>query len=88
YLERATPTRSQLAAKRALDVLLAGVGLLLASPVLAAAALAIKLTDGGPVLYRQTRVGRYGATFDVLKLRTMVPEAPSLLEQLQHLNER
>lgn len=88
YLERATPTRSQLAAKRALDVLLAGVGVLLTSPVLAAAALAIKLTDGGPVLYRQTRVGRYGATFDVLKLRTMVPEAPSLLEQLQHLNER
>jgi lipopolysaccharide/colanic/teichoic acid biosynthesis glycosyltransferase len=44
----------------------------LASPVLAAAALAIKLEDGGPVLYRQQRVGYHGEDFDLLKLRTMV----------------
>jgi lipopolysaccharide/colanic/teichoic acid biosynthesis glycosyltransferase len=44
----------------------------LASPVLAAAALAIKLEDGGPVLYRQQRVGYRGEDFDLLKLRTMV----------------
>ena len=57
---------------RALDVALAGTGLLLASPLLAAAAVAIKLEDGGPVLYRQTRVGRNGEDFELLKLRTMV----------------
>jgi lipopolysaccharide/colanic/teichoic acid biosynthesis glycosyltransferase len=57
---------------RAADVALAGAGLVLASPVLALAALAIKLEDRGPVLYRQTRVGRDGGDFEVLKLRSMV----------------
>jgi lipopolysaccharide/colanic/teichoic acid biosynthesis glycosyltransferase len=42
------------------------------SPVLAVAAVAIKLEDGGPVLYRQTRVGKDGADFELVKLRTMV----------------
>lgn len=45
---------------------------MLASPVLAVAAAAIKLRDGGPVLYRQTRVGKDGADFELLKLRTMI----------------
>jgi lipopolysaccharide/colanic/teichoic acid biosynthesis glycosyltransferase len=57
---------------RAADVVGASLGLVLASPVLAAAALAIKLEDGGPVLYRQQRVGYRGEDFDLLKLRTMV----------------
>ena len=57
---------------RALDAALAGLGLVVVSPVLGAAALAIKLDDGGPVLYRQTRVGRDGEDFELLKLRTMV----------------
>jgi lipopolysaccharide/colanic/teichoic acid biosynthesis glycosyltransferase len=57
---------------RALDVTGASLGLALASPFLAAAALAIKLDDGGPVLYRQRRVGRDGQEFELLKLRTMV----------------
>ena len=57
---------------RLADVALAGVGLVLTSPVLAAAAVAIKLEDGGPVLYRQTRVGKDGRDFEVLKLRSMV----------------
>jgi len=57
---------------RAADVALAGLGLALASPVLALAALAIKLEDGGPVLYRQRRVGKDGVEFELLKLRTMV----------------
>jgi lipopolysaccharide/colanic/teichoic acid biosynthesis glycosyltransferase len=56
---------------RAADVVGAGVGLALASPLLAAAALAIKLEDGGPVLYRQARVGLHGEEFELLKLRTM-----------------
>ncbi|HJU46965.1 MAG TPA: sugar transferase [Gaiellaceae bacterium] len=57
---------------RALDVAAAGVGLVLASPLLALGALGIKLEDGGPVFFRQTRVGRDGADFELLKLRTMV----------------
>jgi lipopolysaccharide/colanic/teichoic acid biosynthesis glycosyltransferase len=57
---------------RALDVVVAGAGLVLASPLLAAAALASKLESRGPVLYRQTRVGKDGVDFELLKLRTMV----------------
>ena len=51
---------------------MAGLGLACASPALALSALAIKLDDGGPVLYRQVRVGREGRDFELLKLRTMV----------------
>jgi lipopolysaccharide/colanic/teichoic acid biosynthesis glycosyltransferase len=57
---------------RAADVVGGTIGLVLASPVLAAAAVAIKLEDGGPILYRQRRVGYQGRDFDLLKLRTMV----------------
>ena len=57
---------------RALDVVIAGAGLAVSSPLLALGALAVKLEDGGPVLYRQVRVGRAGVDFELLKLRTMV----------------
>ncbi len=57
---------------RAADLAGASLGLALSAPALAAAALAIKLEDGGPVLYRQRRVGLAGEEFDLLKLRTMV----------------
>jgi lipopolysaccharide/colanic/teichoic acid biosynthesis glycosyltransferase len=57
---------------RAFDVAGAAIGLALASPFLGAAALAIKLDDGGPVLYRQRRVGKDGIEFELLKLRTMI----------------
>ncbi len=63
---------------RAADIALAGGALLVASPVLALAALAIKLEDGGPVLYRQTRVGEDGVDFELLKLRTMVVGAETM----------
>ena len=53
----------------------AALGLVFASPVLAAAAAAIKVEDGGPVLYRQRRVGLGGREFELLKLRTMVVDA-------------
>jgi len=56
---------------RAADVALAGAGLVVTSPILAAAALATKLGDGGPVFYRQDRVGQDGREFELLKLRTM-----------------
>jgi exopolysaccharide biosynthesis polyprenyl glycosylphosphotransferase len=57
---------------RALDVVGASAALALASPALALAALAVKLEDGGPVLYRQRRVGLHGREFELVKLRTMV----------------
>ena len=60
---------------RLLDVLSAGFGLAVTSPLLAVSALAVKLEDGGPVLFRQTRVGRDGVDFELLKLRTMVVDA-------------
>ena len=60
---------------RAFDVALAGLGLVVASPLLAVAALAVKLEDGGPVLFRQTRVGQGGGDFELLKLRSMVVDA-------------
>jgi lipopolysaccharide/colanic/teichoic acid biosynthesis glycosyltransferase len=63
---------------RAADVAVAGLGLLVAAPILGAAAAAVKLADGGPVLYRQQRVGKDGVEFELLKLRTMVVGAERL----------
>ena len=57
---------------RALDLLIAALALVVLSPLLAIAALAIKLGSRGPVLYRQRRVGLGGEEFEMLKLRTMV----------------
>ena len=64
--------------RRAFDVALAGTGLLVGAPVLAAAAVAIRLESKGHVLYRQRRVGLHGREFDVLKLRTMVTGAETM----------
>ncbi|MCB1026851.1 MAG: sugar transferase [Microthrixaceae bacterium] len=74
-------------AKRTFDVVLSGTGLLIVSPFLAIAALAVKLTSPGPVLFRQTRVGQHARPFEVLKLRTMVVDAEDRLEDLSRLNE-
>jgi lipopolysaccharide/colanic/teichoic acid biosynthesis glycosyltransferase len=63
---------------RPLDLALAGVLLVVTAPVMALAALAIKLESRGPVFYRQRRVGKDGRPFELLKLRTMVPGAESL----------
>jgi lipopolysaccharide/colanic/teichoic acid biosynthesis glycosyltransferase len=63
---------------RTADVVVAGAALVVASPLLGLAALAAKLADGGSVLYRQTRVGKDGVDFELLKLRTMVPGAESI----------
>jgi lipopolysaccharide/colanic/teichoic acid biosynthesis glycosyltransferase len=63
---------------RAADLAIAGGTLVLASPVIALAALAVKLEDRGPVLYKQTRVGQDGVDFELLKLRTMVVGAENM----------
>ena len=62
--------------RRAADVLAALVGLVVAAPILAAAAIAIRVTMGRPVLFRQTRSGLHGTEFTVLKLRTMRDAKP------------
>lgn len=61
--------------KRVLDVLGAGIGLLLLCPVFAVVAVLIKLDDGGPVYFLQTRIGRGGRPFRMLKFRTMTVDA-------------
>jgi lipopolysaccharide/colanic/teichoic acid biosynthesis glycosyltransferase len=63
---------------RALDVALAAALLVVTAPLLALAALAIRLESRGPVFYRQLRVGRDGEPFELWKLRTMVPGAESM----------
>jgi lipopolysaccharide/colanic/teichoic acid biosynthesis glycosyltransferase len=63
---------------RAADVAIAGTALVVASPLLGLAALAAKLEGRGSVLYRQTRVGKGGADFELLKLRTMVVGAETM----------
>jgi lipopolysaccharide/colanic/teichoic acid biosynthesis glycosyltransferase len=68
---------------RVLDVVVAGALLAPAAPVLAIAALAIRLTSGSPVLYRGLRVGRAGRTFTMYKLRTLRPDAEERLRGLQ-----
>jgi lipopolysaccharide/colanic/teichoic acid biosynthesis glycosyltransferase len=57
---------------RALDIAIAGTGLIVSSPLVALGALAVKLEDRGPVLYKQVRVGKDGSDFELLKLRTMI----------------
>lgn len=88
YLEphRLAPWQSFV--KRTLDLVVASVALVPALPVIGIAAVLIKLNDGGPVFYRQERVGRDGQLFRLVKLRTMVPDASKRVVVLSELNER
>jgi exopolysaccharide biosynthesis polyprenyl glycosylphosphotransferase len=74
-------------AKRVFDVVLAAAGVIALSPLLLLVALLIRLQDGGPVLYRQRRVGANGAEFDMVKFRSMVVDAEAKLEEIAHANE-
>ena len=74
-MTRAVPDRPAAALKRAFDVALSGAGLIASTPLWVLFAAAIKLHDGGPVFYRQARSGLHGRPFDVLKFRSMVPDA-------------
>jgi exopolysaccharide biosynthesis polyprenyl glycosylphosphotransferase len=73
--------------KRALDVSLSVVLLIILAPLLAAIALLVKLTSEGPVLFRQERIGINKRRFFIYKFRTMVPNAEKLLPGLESLNE-
>ena len=87
YVEPERHPRWQLAAKRVVDVLGATIGLLITAPIILLAAIAIRLEDRGPAIYRQVRVGLNGQPFEVYKLRTMTPgsERDAALEAI---NER
>jgi exopolysaccharide biosynthesis polyprenyl glycosylphosphotransferase len=74
--------------KRLIDVVGAGLGLVLLSPILLGAAVALWLRDGTPVLFRQERVGLNGRPFTMLKFRTMVVDAEERLDEVRHMNER
>ena len=63
-------------AKRAFDIVVAGLALLLLAPLLVALGLWVRLASPGPALFRQERVGRFGRTFRIHKFRTMVDGAP------------
>ena len=80
-------TRSSQLVKRALDVVVSAVGLVLFAPVIALTALAIKLDSPGPIFFRQARVGRAGRSFWMIKFRSMVAGAELERAELEALNE-
>lgn len=88
YLERATLSPWQKRVKRAMDLTVSSIGLVASIPVLAAAAAAIKLEDGGPVFFRQVRVGKDEAPFTMYKLRTMRPDAEERRLEVAERNQR
>ena len=73
--------------KETYDPAVAALGLILLSPLLVAVAAAIKIDSPGPVLFRQSRVGRQGKPFTIVKFRTMVIDAEARKAELAHLNE-
>jgi exopolysaccharide biosynthesis polyprenyl glycosylphosphotransferase len=76
-----------LVVKRALDIALAIAGMIVLAPVFAIVSLAIVLTDGRPVLFRQERIGLHGRTFSLVKLRSMTRDAEALRADLDSANE-
>jgi exopolysaccharide biosynthesis polyprenyl glycosylphosphotransferase len=88
YIEAHRPPAWHHVAKRIIDVVTAAVLLPLAAPLLLLAAICIRLEDGGSVLYRHAVIGRYGVQTEVLKFRTMVPNAAQMLDRIADMNER
>jgi exopolysaccharide biosynthesis polyprenyl glycosylphosphotransferase len=73
--------------KRTFDILVSAALLLAVSPLMLAIAVAVKLQDGGPALFRQERSGQHGRTFEMTKFRSMVPAAEDMLAGLLHVND-
>lgn len=80
-------SRSQLVIKRAIDVIFASAALLVFSPVIAVAAIAVKRSSPGPLFFRQVRCGLHGRRFEMLKLRTMIADAEARRDEILALNE-
>jgi exopolysaccharide biosynthesis polyprenyl glycosylphosphotransferase len=79
--------RSSLFLKRAMDVILSSVALVLLAPVFAAIAVAIKLDSRGPVFFRQVRTGRGDRSFRIVKFRTMIEDAEKRKADVAHLSK-
>jgi lipopolysaccharide/colanic/teichoic acid biosynthesis glycosyltransferase len=79
-------TRRYLRVKRVVDLLIGVPALLLALPLMAAIALAVRIDTPGPALFTQLRTGRHGRRFQMFKFRTMVADAEALKASLAHLN--
>jgi exopolysaccharide biosynthesis polyprenyl glycosylphosphotransferase len=88
YLEHWTLARWQVVTKRGLDVMLGALLMLLSLPLMLGTAAAIKVQDGGPVFFRQKRVGRNGEEFTLYKFRTMVVDAEAQAAALVGQNQR
>jgi exopolysaccharide biosynthesis polyprenyl glycosylphosphotransferase len=73
--------------KRLSDIVLTSVGLLIIAPLMICIAAVIKLQDGGPVIFRQSRIGREGKPFTMLKFRSMVVDAEERKLELMSFNE-
>lgn len=87
-LEFSRSMRVRLRVKRVIDIVAASVLLVVLSPAIAVIAVVIRVRDGRPVIFRQTRVGRGGSNFTMLKFRTMRPDAEEQVDELRELNER
>jgi exopolysaccharide biosynthesis polyprenyl glycosylphosphotransferase len=74
--------------KRVLDVVGSAVGLILLSPLVIGTAIVLRVREGPPIFFRQTRVGLHGRPFKIYKFRTMIPDAEEQLDDIWHLNER
>ena len=88
FVEPPKFNRMQSVVKRAFDIVVSVLLLVLASPVMAVCALAVKLGDRGPVFFQQVRVGRNGRLFRVMKFRTMSTDAERRVHDLREANER
>jgi exopolysaccharide biosynthesis polyprenyl glycosylphosphotransferase len=88
YVETAKLSKVQVMLKRAFDIFLSLVVLLVAAPAWLAVAIGIKLGDRGPVFFRQTRVGKDGRTFKLVKFRTMRVDAEQMLGTVMSENQR
>ena len=86
-VERIRPSNFQLRLKRALDLGLAAVGILVGLPVMVAIAIGIRLTSEGPVIFSQPRVGVGGELFTMYKFRTMVKDAETVRRGLALVND-
>ena len=81
------PSAAYIAAKRAIDVVVSSVLLVLCAPLFLIISAIIKLTDGGPIFFRQKRVGQNGVQFDFFKFRSMCINAEALKAELLKMNK-
>ncbi len=87
-LHRREFPRGAFVLKRALDIFLASLVLIVVSPIMLVIAILVRLDSPGPIFYKAERIGRKGRVFRCFKFRTMVPNADRLKRELAHLNER